>query len=113
MQVELDPAVGGVLPESPGHPRQGGEDRAVDGGETLQRLGLATGRNGAAWTASSWTIGRRDSASKTCAASESEPREERSMPSLCRVLSQPVACCKARRLSRAGLQKYIRSRATY
>ncbi len=42
--MELDPALVGILPERPGHPRERGEDRAVDGGEPLERLGLSAGR---------------------------------------------------------------------
>ncbi len=44
VQVELDPTMVGVLPERPGHPREPGEDRAVDGGKPLERLGLAAHR---------------------------------------------------------------------
>ena len=74
MQMELDPTVIVVHPEA-----QAIRDRPakIEPSTAVSPLSASASRpadSGTAWAASSWTIGRSRSASKTCAASERDPR---------------------------------------
>ena len=91
VEMELDPSVP-ALPESQAIRGKAAKTEPSTAVSPLRASASRPVVSGTAWAASSWTIGRSESASKTRAASESEPRAVRSMPSFLRVFSHPVAC---------------------